>query len=379
MLCKHFGICGGCTMQDKNYDEQLKEKEALVLDLFKPFISKQTEIHPIKSCLHPWRYRNKMEFSFGELKDGSKNIGLYRKRGLVVNLEECFIVPVWFEEVLKKAHAWWQNNPRLRSYYPPKNKGSLRTLTLRDPRMVILTVSGEEEYRLTEEEILSFKEAMPDDCSVIFRVQILKKKTPTEFFERLLQGASYMERELKVKDKTLKFSISASAFFQPNSFQAEVIYQDALTLASIDKSMTVFDLYSGTGTLGMFASFFAKKVHSIELNKDSVISARQNAEVNGIRNIDIHEGDVGRILQEIEDSADVIMVDPPRCGLDDLAIKNILDKKPKVILYISCNPETQAKNAAQFLNNSYQLTHLQSVDQFPHTPHIENIAIFKLI
>jgi 23S rRNA (uracil1939-C5)-methyltransferase len=377
MLCKHFGICGGCTVQDKPYSQQSKEKEAFVLDLFKPFITDNTAIYPIKSCQTPWRYRNKMEFSFGELRDGSKNIGLYKKRGIVVDLQECLIVPTWFEEVLEKTRQWWQKHPRLRSYYPPRNRGSLRTLTLRDPSMIILTVSGEEEFALNEEEINSFKDFMPDDCSVILRKQILKKNVPTEFVEEVLKGHAFLEKKLTVENKTLHFSISPSAFFQPNSEQAQILYQQALNLADIQKEDTVFDLYSGTGTLGMFASFFAKKVHSIELSKDSVLSANKNANDNQITNIEIHEGDVGKLLKSITDEADLIMVDPPRAGLDDLAIQNILDKKPKKILYISCNPQTQATNLIHFQDAGYQLTALQTVDQFPHTSHIENIAVLS--
>lgn len=377
MLCKHFGICGGCTTQDKPYDVQLKEKEAFVLDLFKPFITKNTQVFPIKSCINPWRYRNKMEFSFGELRDGSKNIGLYKKRGIVVDLNECLIVPSWFEVVLEKTRKWWHSHPRLRSYYPPRNRGSLRTLTLRDPNMIILTVSGEEEFALTEDEIKSFNDSMPDGYCVIFRKQILKKGMPTEFVEEVLKGDAFLQKELKVNGNTLHFSVSPSAFFQPNTLQAELLYQEALNLAQIDKNDTVFDLYSGTGTLGMFASFSAKKVYSIELNKDSVSSAIKNAETNGIKNIEIIEGDVGKLLKQIQDHADLIMVDPPRPGLDDLAIQNIIDKRPKKILYISCNPQTQANNLVHLQAAGYQLTNLQSVDQFPHTPHIENIAVLS--
>jgi 23S rRNA (uracil1939-C5)-methyltransferase len=376
MLCKHFGSCGGCSIQDKDYEVQLKEKEAFVFDLFKPFINTDTDSINISGCKDPWRYRNKMEFSFGELRDGSKNIGLYKKRGIVTKIEQCLITPLWFEEVLTKAHAWWENET-IRSYYPPRDRGTLRTLTLREPNMVILTVSGNEEFKISQEAIDRFVAIMPHHLSIVLREQILKKKEPTRFVEYLLRGQDHISQSLNLDNESLKFNISPQAFFQPNTKQAEIIYKKALDHANIGPHDTVFDLYSGTGTLGMFAAKRAKKVISIELSSESVKSAKENVCLNNISNLEIYEGDVGKILMSINESADVIMVDPPRCGLDEKAIVNILEKKPKKILYISCNPITQVQNVAKFIDAGFKLKKLQPIDQFPHTQHIENIAVLS--
>lgn len=367
--CRHFGSCGGCKHQDIDYETQLKNKEKFVFDLF----GDASEIIP---CKNPWHYRNKMEFTFSEKKDGTKSLGLYRSKGGVEHLQECYLTPPWFQDVQDRAFAWWQKTT-LKAYYPPKNLGSLRTLTLRgtQSKMIILTVSGEESFALSEDEIASFQKAMPKDASVILLTQVLKKKTPTQFIERLLNGSPYFEEKIA----HLNFRIKPLAFFQPNNEQAAIIYSKALELSELDASTVVFDLYSGTGTLGMFAAERAKQVISIELNPDSVQCACENALKNKIENITLLQGDVGKILKTITQKPDLILLDPPRPGLDQNAIDTILSIQPPKILYISCNPLTQARDAELFLNAGYQIKAIQPVDQFPHTPHIENILLMERI
>lgn len=377
MICKHFTKCGGCTRQNIPYETQAQEKEAFVLNLFKEYITDETQILPILASQDPWHYRSKMEFTFSEQKE-EKRLGLFQSKGQVISLEECLISPPWFIEVLKKAKAWWEKT-QLRSYYPPRDRGSLRTLTLREPNCVILTVSGHKDYLLSDEDIISFKEAMPSHLSVILIEQILEKKQPTRFNERVLQGEDHLMLSLEVQGQPLFFKVKPRAFFQPNFKMVSALYQEALNRVGIHKEMIVYDLFSGTGTLGMFASFFAKKVYSIELNSECVQSARENLLLNQITNMELLEGDVGKILSTLPEMPDLVMVDPPRVGLDHVAMQYLIEKKVPLILYISCNPLSQAENAKMFIENGYKLLNLRPIDQFPHTNHVENIAIFKLI
>lgn len=389
--CPHFGACGGCSWQHLSYDRELQEKEALITRCFPSALSCRLPIIP---CTPSWHYRNKMEFTFSPGK-----LGLYRSQSHgLVDIQDCRIAPNWFNEALAKVKAWWISTP-LQAYHPRSNRGALRTLTLREgartgDRMVFLTVSGEPDFALTEEEIDGFAEALkglapvPEgvDFSLMIRTQKISKGTPTYFEERLLAGKPCIKEKLNVnllgKQHTLDFQIAPSSFFQPNSLQAEKLYGTALStvLSSLDwkSNGVVYDLYCGTGTLGMFASLFANIVIGIELNTEAVKSGLENIQINGLEKVRLIEGDVGKVLErENLPKADLIIVDPPRAGLDPAAIAQLLRLKAPALLYISCNPLTQAQNIEKLAEAGYELCSLQPVDQFPHTPHLENIALLK--
>jgi 23S rRNA (uracil1939-C5)-methyltransferase len=189
-----------------------------------------------------------------------------------------------------------------------------------------------------------------------------------------------MVEELQLQQGKLSFKISPISFFQPNTLSAEKLYDTAL--AMLPTSDTVFDLYCGTGTLGMAASRHAKQVIGIELSPEAVLDAEQNLERNGIKNMTIHQGDVGKVITHLMSQPnfvrpDAVIVDPPRAGLDPLALHHLKVLMPKAIVYISCNPLTQAENVAELIQAGYQLKRLQPLDQFPHTYHIENIALLE--
>jgi 23S rRNA (uracil-5-)-methyltransferase RumA len=193
----------------------------------------------------------------------------------------------------------------------------------------------------------------------------------------LLSGPDHITEKLHLQGRTLTFKISPTSFFQPNTEQAEVLYNTALEMAGLDsRGSTVYDLYCGTATLGMAFALKAQKVIGIELNPHAIFDAKVNAEVNNISNIELHCGDVGRYLsQATELSPDLAVIDPPRPGLDALALSALKRLNPQKILYVSCNPKTQAKNISEL--PEYKILQVQPVDQFPHTPHIENIVLLE--
>ncbi|WP_404665677.1 23S rRNA (uracil(1939)-C(5))-methyltransferase RlmD [Rhabdochlamydiaceae symbiont of Dictyostelium giganteum] len=375
-ICEHFLSCGGCSSQDIPYEEQLQRKQKVIEELFAPF-----KPLPIIPCEHHENYRNKMEFSFSQNKAGDCFLGLILKqsRGKVFNLYECTIGPLECRDLLARVRLWWEKT-QLSAFNFRSGLGALRTLTFRQSKktgqsLIMLTVSGDPHFALSQEQLNAFIDCINDpSISVFLQIHQAIKGRPTQFFEMHLAGPSHIMETLTVEGREFTFKISPSSFFQPNTLQAEKLYQAALRLPSFDVDSCVYDLYCGTGTLGIVCAPRVKKVIGIELNPYAVFDGKLNAEHNGILNIDFHQGDVADILKSQEtEKPDVVIVDPPRVGLNEAAIQELLLLNPSEILYISCNPKTQVKNIEAL--TGYTVKIIQPVDQFPHTPHIENICL----
>lgn len=356
MVCKHFGICGGCKFQHVEYEQQTEMKEEMVRELF-------GQARSILRCKSPWHWRNKMEFSFSQNKAKDRFLGLMMrgKRGRVVTLEECLLTSDWFVQTLQNVYAWWEGSG-LEAYFPPADRGVLRTLTLREgvqtgEKMAVLGVMG-------DAKIEGFAEAVGEIDSVIVRRQYSQKGVPTRFEEEVVYGTDCIHE--KLLDYT--FKVRAGSFFQPNTLQAEVLYEAALQ--DLEEVDVLFDLYCGTGTIGIVASKKAKRVVGIELVKEAVEAARENVSLNDVR-MEVIEGDVEKSLEGLP-KPDCVILDPPRAGLTKKGVDGVLGLGAKKIIYISCNPSSQKKNIEQM--EGYRIEWVQPVDQFPHTPHIENIV-----
>jgi 23S rRNA (uracil1939-C5)-methyltransferase len=387
--CKHVGLCGGCTWQEMNYLAQLSQKEKIILKLFKEF--QTSEFKSILKCDNPFHYRNKMEFSFSENKAQTKFLGLMIAHAstYVFNLTECYLTNSWVATVVSAVRDFWEEN-QLFAFNQNDDSGHLRMLTVRESftdhkKMVMLTVSGNPNFALNNKIIKSFveaiKKALPNENPAIFlQIQQAIKNKPTQFFEMHLNGDVYLQEMLLINKKELSFKISPTSFFQPNSKQAEKLYAKALEITNPSDNDIVYDLYAGTGTLGMIFAKFVKKVIAIELNPHAVCDAKENLNLNNITNMEILQGDVGKVLSSSSSlvKPDLIVIDPPRAGLDEKALENISALLPKKILYISCNPYTQVENIKYLCTFGYRLKILQPIDQFPHTYHIENIAYLEL-
>ena len=399
--CVHFAVCGGCRWQHIPYEMQTNCKEGSVRQAFAHLLNPDIDFRPIITSDQPWQYRNKMEFSFSSNAAKTHFLGLVMDsgKGKVLNLTECHLVDTWYLDVLKSVREWW-NESGLDSYHASTNTGSLRTLTLREgkrtgDRMAMLTVSGNPEFSLQKHHLDSFvafikEAAKPSDpnskLSIFLRIQQVGKGMPTNFYEMLLYGPDHIREILHIqldpdeKPVTLKFNISPVAFFQPNTLQAEKLYSTALQMAQIPKNGIVYDLYCGTGTLGICAAKHAKEVVGIELSPESALDARTNASQNGLSNVTILSGAVRHVLSQMQQEhrfpePDIVMVDPPRPGLDPDALKQLIALNPAKILYVSCNPVTQAANITELLEHGYRIVAIQPIDQFPQTYHIENIVV----
>lgn len=365
-----------------SYGDQVRQKEAEIRALFTPLASLEAFL-PIIPCSNPWRYRNKMEFSFSQNRKGDRFLGLImpKSRGKVVNLSECHLVGTWFSDMLHAVRTWWSATDL--AAYRMNDTGALRTLTMREgmrtkDKMVMLTVSGNPDYPLSRAHLSDFVTAVqsiaPERLSVFLRVQQIQKGHPTQFYEMHLAGPDHLIETLDVGRK-LSFKISPTSFFQPNTQQAEQIYRTVVKWAEgTDRAL---DLYAGTSTIGLALAGVCNQVVSIEINPYAVFDARTNQEMNGIENLTILQGDVGIILKERDLSADLVVVDPPRAGLNPEAVAQVLRLSPQKIISISCNPKTQAKNVEDWVNAGYCVEKIQPVDQFPHTMHVENIVLLR--
>ncbi len=391
--CVHFPECGGCTWQHLDYPAQLREKETFVRNAFNEVLKKQhPHFHPIIPAPSPWEYRNKMEFSFSQNRAQDKFLGLMKSQTHhVLNTKRCHLSSEWTARVLETGRTFWDKSG-LRAYHPYTDEGHLRTLTVREAKrtlskLILLTVSGNPAFAINKQQIQLFvdmmKSTVPEEqlsqLSIFLRVQQAIKGQPTQFYEMHLFGPDHLTEQLHINTgdamRCLTFKISPTSFFQPNPLQAEVLFSKALHFLKNLEQSTVFDLYCGTATLSLAVATKAKKVIGIELNPHAVFDAQWNQEYNNIKNFEIKRGDVGQVLSSLKEKPDIVLLDPPRAGLDELALKHVLTLAPAQVLYVSCNPVTQAKNILEMMQAGYRLLEVQPIDQFPHTVHIENIAL----
>ena len=381
--CSHFGLCGGCQWQHIAYEQQLSYKREEIAKAFTPFCN--TIPTPLPSD-RVWGYRNKMEFTFSTNAAGTRYLGLIigGSRGYVFNLEECPLVDGWFSDVVSKVRQWWEEED-IPSFHLHKGTGALRYITLRKTQntnecQVTLTVT---KGSLTEEQKRSFVEAIQAvsgdrPLSCVLKEQCSAKGVATTFEETVLFGPAAIKEKLTIDGQELTFSISSSAFFQPNTSQAEKLYSLAIKEAGITKKTVVYDLYCGTGTFALCAAPFADQVFGIELVPDAVEDAKANAGANGLDNVHFIAGDVGQKLAGLQaPKPDVVIVDPPRAGLDKPAIEALKGTQVPKIVYVSCNYKTQAENIQELVEAGYRVDKVIPVDQFPHTVHVENIAILS--
>lgn len=398
-VCTHFGVCGGCRWQQIPYEQQLLQKTQWILEYLRPHLSATTTVHPIIPCDPPWHYRNKVELTFSSDKAMHRYLGfiMLDSRGKVFNLQECHLVNTWMNTAVHTVQKWWSSSG-LDAYHAMRDSGSLRTLTLREgertgDRMVILTVSGNADYALKKGQLTNFVESLREaiepqsgngKLAIFLCIQQIAKGQRTNFYEMHLYGPDHICEIIYLPSfeetkKAYTFHISPKAFFQPNTRQAERLYTKVLEMVQMPPDAIVYDLYCGTGTLGICLAGLAKEVIGIELSPESVLDAQENIKKNGLTNVEVLQGDAGKVLAgllaEERKRADIVVVDPPRAGLDSKALQHLLEMNAPQIAYVSCNPSTQARDLEPFVQAGYQLQAVQPVDQFPHTVHVENIVI----
>lgn len=390
--CPYVGLCGGCVWQHVSYDQQLVEKQKKVEALFSP-LCPHVSVSPILASHQSWHYRNKMEFSFSQAKDGKRFLGLYGMGSRrVVDIASCAIAPQWMSEALAEVRRWWAFT-QLSAYHQSRDEGTLLTVTFREApstqdRMVILTVSGVPAFAPKREHLDTFVECIrrsatseKGDLSVVLRIRQIAKGRPTQLYEMILFGQDHMREQITIftaeTQKKLEFHISPQTFFQPNTLQSTRIYSHALTAANLLAEDRVADLYCGLGIFGMFSALLCASSFGIELSRDAAYDAKVNAQRLGMANFTIHCGDVAQLSLEQKERPSVVIVDPPRSGLLSNGIAAVCFLNPARIVYVSCQPKTQASDVKTFQERGWCVQSIQPIDQFPHTTHVENIVLLQ--
>ena len=389
-VCGVFPACGGCMYQTMPYEEQLRMKELQIRELLEDVLVREGQtdkdgkpdflwegIHgsPIEFC-----YRNKMEFSFGdEYKDGPLSLGLHKKGSTydVLNTGDCKLVHKDMTDILTCVRDYFLE--RGVSYYKKlQHVGYLRHLLLRrgvttGEILVHLVTTSQEEHDL--EPLKELLLSLPLEGKIVGIMHIINDSLSDVVKSdeiRILYGKDWFYETLL----GLKFRISTFSFFQPNSLAAEVLYSVVRSYVEDARGMEVFDLYSGTGTIAQLLAPVAKEVIGVEIVEEAVEAARKNAELNGLSNCRFIAGDVLKVLDDLTEKPDMIILDPPREGVHPKALPKILSYGVKRIVYVSCKATSLAEDMETFLRSGYRLEKACCVDQFCQTVWTEAVAVF---
>ena len=376
--CKHFNVCGGCSILSLPYEKQLEIKERQVMDLFLEQDIFGFNFQGIQSSPQTKEYRNKMEYTFGdEMKDGPLTLGLHKKGKHIdiLTVDGCYLVDNDFIEVLTSTVKYFDKN-KVPYYRNMSHKGYLRNLVVRkgintNELMVNIVTSSQEDFDMTEyKEMLLNLNLKAELVSILHTINDGLADAVNCDKLIVLHGRDYIQEELL----GLKFKVSPFSFFQTNTKGAEELYKIAREFVGEHNNKVVFDLYSGTGTIGQVMAEKAKKVYGIEIIEEAVDAANKNAKLNNLTNCEFIAGDVAKTVNKLKAKPDIIIVDPPRPGVHKDAIKDIAKFDSKEIVYISCNPKTLVLDLVEFKKYGYEVEKVKCMDMFPNTPHVETVV-----
>ena len=388
-VCSNFPACGGCMYQTMSYENQLVMKEQQIRELLEDALVQGGQISAdgradfnwegIRRSPEEFGYRNKMEFSFGdEYKDGPLSLGLHKKGSTydILNTDDCKLVHKDMTDILVCVRDYFREKGA--SYYRKlQHTGYLRHLMIRrgvtsGEILVHLVTTSQEEYDL--EPLKNLLLELPLVGKIVGIMHIINDSLSDVVQSdetRILYGNDYFYETLL----GLKFRISTFSFFQPNSLAAEVLYSVVRDYIQDTSGMEVFDLYSGTGTISQLLAPVAKEVIGVEIVEDAVKAARENAKLNGLDNCRFIAGDVLKVLDDLEEKPDVIVLDPPRDGIHPKALPKILSYGVNRIVYVSCKATSLARDLETFLQAGYRLEKACCVDQFCQTVWVEAVAL----
>lgn len=379
--CGTYKRCGGCNLRHINYEETLNIKKNTVQNLVNKTLHNKIDVNMTIGMGNPYNYRNKAQYPVGLDKNNEPVMGVYAKRTHeIIPMRNCMIQNPLSEKIANFVFGFFIHN-NIPVYNEKNGQGLLRHIVIKvgirtHEIMCILVLNGKEIKKEKELVKLLIKE-FPEIKTVVKNINMKNTNVILGDENEIVYGDGYIYD--KLGDYT--FKISPMSFYQINPVQTEVLYNMAIEMAELSKTETLFDLYCGIGTIGIFASPYVKKVYGIEIVKQAIDDAKENANINDIRNIEFFAGDVGKVFEEVlkknNDEPDVIFVDPPRKGLDKHTIDNILDVKPKKIIYISCNPASLVRDL-RLLEEEYDIKEIQPVDMFPFTSHVECVAVLQL-
>ena len=392
--CPHSARCGGCLYQPFEYSRELEIKEGQVRRLLEPVLAKQDEpweFEPIIASPCHTAYRNKMEFTFGdEYKGGPLALGMHR-RGSMYDIETVSSCRIVDEDYLKiiKATLDYFTSKEIPFYYRMQHTGLLRHLMVRRTaatgQMLVALVTSTQKPWYTEELIDGYADALlkiKDIKAELTGILHIMNDSPADAVKadaiRILHGKSYITERLL----GLEFKITPFSFFQTNTYGAEVLYRKVREYAALCPeavSGSIYDLYSGTGTITQLMAASAGKAVGVEIVEEAVEAAKENAGLNGLKNCTFLAGDVLKVLDELTDKPDLIILDPPRDGIHPKALPKIISYGVKHIIYVSCKTTSLARDLETFIEAGYSATKLCPVDQFPRTVHVETVVLMSKV
>ena len=393
--CLHFGVCGGCKTQNLDYSVQLQYKQDQVKDIFERIgLFKNIKIKDIIPSNVTFNYRNKMEFTLSNrrwfVKDYTKfddlpfALGLHipKRFDKILDIEECHIQSDEANQILNETRILLAKE-KFEPYDVIKHVGFIKNVAIRSSKrgqeiMINFVTSYEKKYcfdTIVHHLINKFDSIK----SIVNNVNSGKSGATTGEKEILLYGKKYIIENLD----NYQFKISSNSFFQTNSYQAITLYNITKKLLNLNEDQILYDLYCGTGTIGIYLADKCSSVYGFEIVKSAVEDAIENAKINNVKNINFYQCDI-KDIQSVIDKKKIplptaIVVDPPRAGLHPNALKTISILKPKNIIYISCNPSTQARDIKELYDNNYKINQIIPIDMFPHTHHIENVTLLDKI
>ena len=393
--CKYFGVCGGCKQQNLEYRKQMEFKQKQVEEIFNKmggFSNFNTE--PIIPSGKIFYYRNKMEFSFsekrwltkeeiksGEAIDRNFALGLHVPNvyDKVLDINECYLQSEMSTKLLNFTRDFFKRK-NIRVYNTKTHQGYLRNLVIRESEhtddLMINLVTFYEDDQLFKEYSDNIVKNYPEVSTIVNNVNLRKAAVATGDFENVFYGDGLIFDSIG----KYKFRISANSFFQTNTLQAENLYKTALEYADLKGNEIVYDLYSGAGTIAIFVSEFSRNVFAFESVASAVKDAEENLNLNNIDNVkffisDLYKTFIPLVKENDLPSPNVVIVDPPRSGMHKNTVEDVINLNPEKIVYVSCNPATQVRDIKIFVDNGYELIKMRPVDMFPHTFHIENVAL----
>ena len=375
-FCPVAGKCGGCQLQNMSYERQLGFKEAKVVKL----LGKYCHVDKIIGMEHPYHYRNKVQAAFGSTRSGKIISGVYQSKShRIVCVDSCRIEDRKADEIIVTIRSMMPKF-RMTAYNEDRGTGFLRHVLVKrgfkSKEIMVVLVTGTVVFPGKNAFVKALLEAHPEITTIIQNVNNFDTSMVLGETEKVLYGKG------KIKDTLCgcNFDISAKSFYQINPIQTEKLYNKAIDFAGLTGKETVIDAYCGIGTIGIVAAKRAKQVIGVEVNRDAVHDAIGNAKLNGTANIRFYCADASEFMIDMatnKEKADVIFMDPPRAGSDKAFLSSVVTLKPQKIVYISCNPETQARDIAFLSHHGYKVKKVQPVDMFPHTAHVETVCLLS--
>ena len=371
--CKICTSCGGCQYQQLSYDAQLKYKTKRVKEALTRISKVDIEVLPCLGMEDPYNYRNKIQVPFNKDKNGKVKFGFYKENShIIMPIKECAI------EDRRAAPILWDIKLLLEEmnipvYNEDSGKGILRYVLIRTSHhykeLMVVLITTQMNFPGQRNFINELVNRHPEITTIVENVNSRHTNVILGNQEKVLYGPGHIKDDIL----GLTFEISAASFFQVNPIQVEKLYASALNLIDFNKKETVLDAYSGVGTIGLIAAKNAGKVISVEINKSAHKNAIENAKRNNVNNIEFVCADAGEYISKSSEDIDILIMDPPRSGSDETFLSTVINKRIKKIIYISCNPETLARDI-QYLSKYYQVNYVQPVDMFPMTAHVETIV-----